>query len=129
MKKILVVDDRREVRNLVEKTLGRCGHRILQAESGQEALAIALDQEPDLIIMDLMMPGAIDGMEAIRILKSDSRTSICKVVILTGREDAQTIQASMIAQADAWFLKPFSPLELLQKVEELLAQTFPRGST
>jgi CheY-like chemotaxis protein len=70
--------------------------------------------------MDLMMPGDIDGTEAIRILKSEGGTSCCKVVILTGREDAQTIQESMIAQADAWFLKPFSPLELLQRVEELL---------
>ena len=71
MKKILIVDDRLEVRRLVEITLSVENYRIIQAESGREAINIVKAEKPDLIIMDISMPGEIDGLEATRILKND----------------------------------------------------------
>jgi CheY-like chemotaxis protein len=75
MKKILIVDDRLEVRRLVEITLSVENYQIIQAESGQEAINIVKAEKPDLIIMDISMPGEIDGLEATRILKNDPETN------------------------------------------------------
>jgi len=120
MKSILVVDDRSEVRELLERTLARADYKIVGTGSGQEALAIARDETPDLIIMDIGMPGAVDGIEATRILKSHPMTRSAKVIVLTGRGDARDPEEAIKAGADVFFSKPFSPLELLRKIEVLL---------
>lgn len=120
MKKILVVDDRAEVRDLLERTLARGSYQIFSAGNGQEAVALARDEAPDLIVMDIMMPGDLNGTEATRILKSDPQTRVSKVMILTGKEGAQVVQDATNAGADVFVAKPFSPLELLQKIDELL---------
>ncbi|MBK5101445.1 MAG: response regulator [Desulfobacteraceae bacterium] len=70
MKKILIVDDRMEPRELVEVALRSGSYQLLQAENGAKAIEIAREEKPDLIIMDVMMPGIIDGLEATRALKN-----------------------------------------------------------
>lgn len=118
MKTILVVDDEIDVRNLLEATLARGGYEILQASTGQEALEVSRDKMPDLILMDVLMPGDINGIEATRLLKTDPKTKESKIIVLTSsgaaREDA------LNAGADVYLEKPFSPLELLQKMDELI---------
>jgi two-component system, OmpR family, phosphate regulon response regulator PhoB len=120
MKKILVVDDVPEIRELVEKTLTRKGCRLLSADSGEQALAIARKEKPDLIMMDIMMPGEIDGLEAARILKSDPATCGSVVIMLTAKGKPADIQKGVESGADDYLVKPFSPLELLRKVEKIL---------
>ena len=120
MKKILIVDDRQEVRELVEVTLRAGDYQIFQAESGESAVEVARAEKPDLIIMDIMMPGGIDGIEATRILKNDPRTKECPVIMLTGKGQEDDKEEGFEAGADDYFVKPFSPLELLKKVEEFL---------
>jgi len=120
MKKILVVDDMSELRELVAKTLARVGCTVLQAGSGEDALRIARDERPDLIMMDVMMPGTIDGLEATRILRSDPRTKGCRIIMLTAKGQAVDITRGLEAGADDYFVKPFSPLELMRKVDEIL---------
>jgi len=120
MKKILIVDDRPEIRELVEKTLSRRDCTTFTADSGEKAIEIARAEKPDLVMMDIMMPGDIDGLEATRILKKDPLTSGCAVIILTAKGQAGDIQRGMEAGADEYLVKPFSPLELLRKVEEIL---------
>ena len=83
MKKILIVDDQMEVRELVEVTLRVDGYEIFQAESGEKAIEIAKAEKPELIIMDIMMPGGMDGLEATRLLKNDPETKDCYILILT----------------------------------------------
>jgi two-component system, OmpR family, phosphate regulon response regulator PhoB len=122
MKRILVVDDEKDIRNLLEQTLKREDYEILQAETGQEALMISLNKRPDLILMDIMMPGDMDGIEATRILKADVRTNQSKVIVLTSCGTLKEL--SMIAGADAYLSKPFSPLELLQKIDALLGEVY-----
>jgi two-component system phosphate regulon response regulator PhoB len=121
MKKILIVDDQPEVRELVEVTLRIGDYAIFQAADGGQALSIARAELPDLILLDVMMPNSpIDGFEVCRQLKSEPTTQSINVVMLTAR--GQEIDREMGKQvgADDYFTKPFSPLQLMNKVEKLL---------
>ena len=120
MKKILIVDDLEEIRRLVEITLSVEDYQILQAESGEEAIDIVKVEKPDLIIMDIMMPGGMDGLEATRILKNDPETKACPIIMLTGKGQQREREDGLATGADDYFAKPFSPLELIRKVEEVL---------
>ncbi len=119
-KRILIVDDCREVRELLEQTLARKGYEILCAGTGQDACSCARNEKPDLIIMDVGMPGPVDGMEAARILKSCLEARYAMIIILTGTQDPKAQEDAATAGAKACLLKPFSPLGLLRKIEELL---------
>ena len=125
MKKILIADDRQEVRDLVEATLRRGRYTVLTAANGVQAIETARAEKPDLILMDIAMPGDIDGLEATRILKNDPATSFLKVVMLTGRGQASDQEKAFQSGADDYFVKPFSPLELLRKIDGVVA--FSRG--
>ena len=120
MKKILIVDDQLEVRELVEVTMRAGDYQILKAQSGEEALEIVKAEKPELIIMDVMMPGGMDGLEATRILKNDPETKDCKIIMLTAKGQQNEREKGIEAGADDYFVKPFSPLELIRKVEEFL---------
>ena len=121
MKKILIVDDQPEVRELVDVTLRIGDYKILQADSGDKALEVVRSEHPDLILLDVMMPNSsIDGYEVCRILKSDPMTKDISIVLLTARGQESDIEAGKRAGADDYFTKPFSPLQLMNKVEELL---------
>ncbi len=120
MKKILIVDDQKEVRELVEVTLSVEDYKIFQAENGEEAVHLARTEKPDLIIMDVMMPGAIDGLEATQILKSDQETKDCQVLMLSAKGQQYDRDKGLQVGADYYFIKPFSPLELIMKVEQVL---------
>ena len=120
MKKILIVDDRLEVRELVEVTLRVKDYQILQASSGEEALEMVKADKPDLILMDIMMPGGMDGLEATRIIKNDPETKDCSLIMLTAKGQKIDREKGIEAGADDYFVKPFSPLDLIKKVEEVL---------
>ena len=120
MKKILIVDDQIEIRELVNVTLRLENYRIFEAKTGQEAIEITKAEKPDLIIMDIMMPGEINGLEAIRIIKNDTRIKDCKIVVLSAKSQKGDIEKGAEAGADGYFVKPFEPLDLIAKVEEIL---------
>lgn len=121
MKKILIVDDQQEVRELVDVTLRIGDYVIWQAESGDQALATARSEHPDLILLDVMMPkSTFDGFEVCQQLKSDPTTKDIYIVMLTARGQGADVEMGKKVGADDYFTKPFSPLELMTKVEELL---------
>ena len=121
MKKILIVDDQPEVRELVEVTLRIGDYTILQAANGGQALAVARSELPDLILLDVMMPNSsIDGFEVCRQLKSEPATQLIGIVMLTARGQEVDRELGKRVGADDYFTKPFSPLQLMNKVEELL---------
>ncbi|MFC1486043.1 response regulator transcription factor [Candidatus Latescibacterota bacterium] len=120
MKKILIVDDRIEIRELVNVTLKGEDYEILETKTGQEAIEITKKEKPDLIIMDIMMPGEINGLEATRILKNSPETKSCKIVMLSAKGQKIDIEKGFEAGADDYFIKPFAPLELIEKVEAIL---------
>jgi two-component system, OmpR family, phosphate regulon response regulator PhoB len=119
MKKILIVDDNKEVRQLVKTTLGTDVYKLFEASNGQKAVESASRQHPDLIIMDVIMPGGIDGIEATRQIKNAPETADCLVIILTGSESDRSKEGFEAGACD-FIIKPFSPLDLINKVEELL---------
>ncbi|GFM32197.1 response regulator [Desulfovibrio subterraneus] len=125
MKTILITEDKLEVRELIKVTLRIGDYSLLEASSGEEAVELARRHTPDLILMDIMMPGTIDGLEATRIIKSDPATRHCKVIILTAKGQQHDVDTGNKAGADAYFIKPFSPLELIQQVEHQLQQETP----
>jgi two-component system phosphate regulon response regulator PhoB len=121
MKKILIVDDQVEVRELVQVTLEVGDYQILTAENGQQAIDIAEREHPDIILLDIMMPGSkVDGLEACRRLKSDSKTADITIVMLSAKGQSGDLEAGKAAGADDYFTKPFSPIALIDKVEEVM---------
>jgi two-component system phosphate regulon response regulator PhoB len=121
MKKILIVDDQPEVRELVDVTLRIGDYTIWQAASGDQALTVARAEHPDLILLDVMMPtSSIDGFEVCRQLKMDPLTHDINIVMLTARGQEADVEMGRRVGADDYFTKPFSPLQLMNKVEELL---------
>lgn len=120
MKTIMIVDDQLEIRELVEVTLNVGEYRILKAKSGEEALALAVQEHPDLIIMDVMMPGGMDGLQTTRLLREGAASKECKIIMLTAKGQKGDIEKGLQSGADDYFVKPFSPLSLIRKVEEVL---------
>ena len=121
MKKILIVDDQREIRELVAATLRIGPYQIFQAANGPEALDLAQRERPDLILLDVMMQaGGMDGFEACRRIKTDLETSHSFVMMLTARGQKSDLEQGYAAGANGYFTKPFSPLELMAKVDEVM---------
>ena len=119
MKKILIVDDEERVRRLIETTLDIGDFQIFQAKDGEEALKIAQEEKPALILLDIMMPG-MDGFEVCKRLKNNSETKGSYIIMLTAKGQKQDIEKGYTVGADDYFVKPFSPMELLNKVEQVL---------
>ncbi|ACL24090.1 response regulator transcription factor [Chloroflexus aggregans] len=113
---ILVVDDEASIRNVAKAYLEHAGYRVLCATTGPEGLQMALDEEPDLIVLDLMLPG-MDGMEITARLREKSDVFI---LMLTARSDEIDRVAGLRVGADDYLTKPFSPRELVARVEAIL---------
>ena len=120
MKRILIVDDQPEIRELVRMTLEMEGHEIHEADRGDTALTMARQLTPDLLLLDVMMPGTLDGLAVCRAIKADARHKATKVVILSARGQQDDRQAGLSAGADAYLTKPFSPRNLLAMVDRML---------
>lgn len=119
MKKVLIVDDHDEIRRLLRITLDK-QYDICEAEDGAGALAQLHSEHPDLVILDVMMPGAIDGIGVLDVIKMDISLVHVKVVLVTARGQVDDQETGLAHGADAYFVKPFSPLALAQRVRELL---------
>jgi DNA-binding response OmpR family regulator len=120
-KKILIVDDQPEVRELVLVTLEEGTYQLLTAENGDQALAMATRELPDLMLLDIQMPGGqLDGLQVCRQLKSSLPTRDIYIIMLTAKGQDWDRRLGHEAGADDYFVKPFSPLELMLKVDEVL---------
>jgi two-component system, OmpR family, phosphate regulon response regulator PhoB len=119
MKKILIVDDSKDIRDLVIATLDTTEYKVFEAGDAMKAIAVATVEKPDFIIMDVMLPGNINGVEATKIIKSNPTTSHCDIIMLTGSNDKVLQRDAIKAGANCYFIKPFSPLDLLQRVEDI----------
>jgi len=118
--KILLVDDHRTVLRLLEAILKLKGYELLYAENGQQGMAMARQEQPDLILLDVMMPG-MDGYEVCRRIKADARWRHIPVVFLTARGAADDQETGRRVGAQGFLTKPFLAREVLDLVEKLLA--------
>jgi two-component system, OmpR family, alkaline phosphatase synthesis response regulator PhoP len=117
--RILVVDDEPDILELVQYNLSKAQYEVVGVESGEEALVQVRTTPPDLIVLDLMLPG-VDGLEVCRALKRDTRTAAVPIVMLTARGEEADIVAGLELGADDYLTKPFSPRVLLARIRAVL---------
>lgn len=118
-KKILVVDDERDILTLMRGRLELSGYEVIEAADGSEGLEKARKEKPDLVILDIMLP-KMDGFQVCRMLKFDSEYSSIPVMLFSARAGEHDKEAGEEAGADAYLVKPFDSSTMLAKVKELL---------
>jgi DNA-binding response OmpR family regulator len=120
-KKILVVDDQPTIRELVRVTLEIGNYKVLSAENGEQALDIVRAEQPDIILLDIKMPGSdIDGLEVCRRLKENPATAGIYIIIISASAQKADIIAGKVVGANDYLIKPFSPSTLIDKVENVM---------
>lgn len=118
--RLLLVDDEPDLVQMVSVRLKAAGYEVSTAYDGQEALEKARQSQPDLMILDLMLP-KLDGYKVCRLLKFDERTRAMPILILTARAQVEDVTLATECGADAYLTKPFEAKVLLAKLQELLA--------
>jgi len=120
-KRILLVEDEAQLVEMVKMRLEASGYEVISARDGQEALDKARKDNPNLIILDLMLP-KIDGYKVCRMLKFDEKYKSIPIIMFSARAQEQDRQMGMQVGADAYISKPFEPKALIEKIEELLGK-------
>ena len=121
MTKILIAEDERDIRDLITYTLQFAGYEVVSAGDGEEAVKLALQEIPDLVLLDVRMP-RMTGYEACKAIKADEKTKGIPVVFLSAKGQEAEIQAGMQAGAVEYMVKPFSPDQLTALVQVVLAK-------
>lgn len=121
MAHILVAEDERDIRELINFTLMFAGHKVTQAANGAEAVELALQVKPDLVMMDVRMP-RMTGYEACRQMKQHEEIKHVPVVFLSAKGQDEEVQTGIEAGAEAYILKPFAPEELTRRIADILAK-------
>lgn len=119
MKKVLIVEDHADIRKLLRMTLEFEEFEIHEAANGEIGLQMARDLVPDIVLLDIMMPGALSGLEVCRCIKANPALKHTKVIILTARGQAEDRRDGSKAGADEYLVKPFSTLQVLESVYRL----------
>ena len=117
--KILIVDDEEDILDLVHYNLTKEGYEVFKVTTGEEAIESARDNMPELILLDLMLPG-LDGLTACKILKNDPKTHNIPIIMLTAKGEESDIVTGLELGADDYIPKPFSPRVLLARVRTVL---------
>ena len=123
-KKVLIVEDEKDILQLVKLYLEKEGYRIVTASTGSEGLAQVRTEKPDLVVLDLMLPG-LSGLEICKALRADDRTAALPIIMLTARGEESERILGLDVGADDYVVKPFSPNELMARVRALLRRTAP----
>lgn len=116
---VLIVDDENDLVELVRYHLEKNGLTCLEARDGESALRVAKERAPDLIVLDLMLPG-VDGLEVCRKLRNDSKTASIAIIMLTAKAEEVDRIIGLEMGADDYMVKPFSPRELVARVKAVL---------
>lgn len=122
---VLIVDDEEDVLELVRYNLDKNGYRVETATTGEDALIKVRGKLPDLLILDLMLPG-IDGLEVCKKLKSDTKTEHIPIIMLTAKGEEVDIVTGLELGADDYVTKPFSPKVLVARVRKILHRAIAR---
>jgi two-component system cell cycle response regulator DivK len=119
-KRILVVDDHEDNRQILRVLLASAGYVMIEAQNGETALAAALSERPDLILMDIQLPD-LDGYEVTRRIKSNPRSHDVPIIAVTSYALSDDEQKALAAGCIAYVAKPYSPMQLLAKIKKYLA--------
>ena len=121
MKRVLIVEDQADIRKLIRMTLEFGDFELHEAADGESGLNLARAVRPHVMLLDVMMPGLLDGYQVCRHIKQDPQLKAIQVIMLTARGQATDVAAGEDAGADAYLVKPFSPLELIDRVEAMVS--------
>jgi CheY-like chemotaxis protein len=117
----LIVDDQPDIRKLILMTMESEEFELHEADNGVDALRIAQNLRPAVVLLDVMMPGGLDGYQVCEQIKSDAQLKdTTKVILLTARGQRTDIERGQAVGCDAYLIKPFSPIELLDTVDRLV---------
>ena len=122
--RLLVADDDRDIRDLVAFKLEQAGYAVEAVDDGVAALEAALASTPALVVLDVMMPG-LSGVDVTRELRADPRTAHVPIILLTARAQEADVENGFATGADDYVVKPFSPRELVSRVQAVLARQRP----
>jgi CheY-like chemotaxis protein len=117
--KVVIADDEPSMRLLVHATIESDDYTVVEAVDGSQAWALIQEHKPSLVLLDVQMPGR-SGLEVLQLIKADPSLAATRVILLTAKAQERDIEAGLIAGADFYLTKPFSPLDLLTRVEEAL---------
>ncbi|MBK26768.1 MAG: DNA-binding response regulator [Halobacteriovorax sp.] len=117
--KILIVEDEEDIRDLIHFHLFKSKHQVYEADNGPKAVEEAISKKPDLILLDIMIPG-IDGIEVCRQLKANSETKDIKIIFISAKGEEEDIVKGLELGADDYISKPFSPKILIARVNAVL---------
>ena len=120
--KILIIEDEKDIVKLLQYNLEREGYQVTSVPTGEEALRLLEKQSPDLVILDVMLPG-IDGLETCRLLKQDPPKKDIPVLMLTAKSEETDVIVGLRLGADDYVTKPFSPKVLMARVKALLRRS------
>lgn len=116
---ILVIEDEEDIQELLKFNLSKEGYRVNSVLSGEEGLKRSKETQPDLIVLDLMLPG-VDGLEVCKMLKHDSKTAHIPIVMLTAKGEESDVVTGLELGADDYITKPFSPKVLIARIRSVL---------
>lgn len=116
--RILVVEDQDSIRRMIEALVIARGYEVTGVSSGTKAIDVASTHPPDMVLLDLMVPGH-DGYEVCRRLRSDPSTRHVPVLVISALDDAESRARAEAAGATAYYTKPFSPMALLKEIDRL----------
>lgn len=119
LRTVLIADDESSIRLLVHATIESDDYAVVEAADGAQAWALTQELKPALVLLDVQMPGQ-SGLEVLRSIKADPDLAGTRVILLTSKAQERDIEIGLIAGADFYLTKPFSPLDLLTRVEEAL---------
>ncbi len=122
--KILIAEDSPTIRRLVAARLAADGYEVIEAADGDEAVEMARRDQPDLVVLDKVMP-KLDGFEVVRVLREDPQTRAVPIVMLTERTSEEDVLSGLHLGVEEYIPKPFSPHELSARIRRLLARTSP----
>lgn len=115
---ILIVDDQSELRKLIRMTLAPLDCELHEAETGLEAMVKVRSLRPAVVVLDVMLPGGIDGYQVCQAIKSDPQTCHTRVIMVTACGQKTDIEEGQRVMADCYLVKPFSPLQLIKEVDK-----------
>lgn len=116
---LLVVEDQPEIRKLICMTMDYDGFEVHEADNGDTGLRMVKALRPHIVLLDVMMPGQLDGIQVCERIRADPEIAHIPVVLLTARGQQSDLEAGRRAGCDAYLTKPFSPLQLIETVEQL----------
>lgn len=117
--RILIIEDSDSIRKMIEALVAARGHAVEAVPTGAKGIEAATARAPDMILLDLNLPGSLDGFDVCTRLRADESTKNVPILIITAMDDAQSKQRALDAGANAYYTKPFSPTALLKEIEKL----------